>query len=46
MAKKQKLAQKRGPKPKPLIIEGGWEKAVKKAIGKQRPVKGWPKDKK
>ena len=35
--------QKPGPKEDRLVIEGDWKDAVKKALGKKRPVGGWPK---
>ena len=35
-----------GPDPETLEIEGDWKKAVKKALGKKRPVGGWPTVKK
>ncbi len=35
---------KPGPKPKHVKIEGDWEDAVKKALEKERPEEGWPKD--
>lgn len=35
--------QKRGPKPDILKIEGDWRNAMKKALEKKRPEKGWPK---
>jgi hypothetical protein len=31
-----------GPDPERLKIEGDWEDAVKKAMGKKRPKEGWP----
>ncbi len=30
-----------GPKPKRLKLEGDWGKAIKKAVKKKRPPKGW-----
>ena len=41
-------AEKRGPKPDNLKVEGDWEDAMKKALRKKRPKDGWPdqKDKK
>jgi hypothetical protein len=35
--------QQSGPKPDHLKIEGDWEKAIKKALRKQKPPEGWPK---
>jgi hypothetical protein len=32
-----------GPKPDTLKIEGDWRGAMKKAIEKKPPKKGWPK---
>jgi hypothetical protein len=34
---------KRGPEPDRLVIEEGWEEAVKKAIKAPRPPGGWPR---
>ena len=36
---------KRGPGPEPerLKIEGDWEEAMKRALGKKRPSEGWPR---
>ena len=34
---------KRGPKPETLKIEGGWRAAVRKALAKNKPNRGWPK---
>lgn len=51
MAKRLKGAKrptgpKRGPKPDTLTVEGDWESAVRKALAKKRPKRGWPKPKK
>lgn len=37
-----------GPAPERLKIEApeGWIEAVKKALRKKKPAKGWPKDSK
>lgn len=35
--------KKPGPAADTLKIEGGWEEAAKKALGKKRPPQGWPK---
>lgn len=44
---KNKEILKTGPKPDHLKIEGfSWGNAVKKALTKKRPEKGWPKEKK
>lgn len=40
--KKAKTTAKRGPKPDTLKIEGDWKNAVKGALKKKRPEKGWP----
>jgi hypothetical protein len=32
-----------GPSPERLRLEGPWEEAVDKALGRKRPVGGWPK---
>lgn len=39
----QKEVVKRGRKPETLKIAGDWRKAVKGALQKKRPEKGWPK---
>ena len=39
MAKKK---IKPGPDPETLKIKGNWKKAVKKALGAERPEGGWP----
>lgn len=36
--------KKTGPKPDNLKIEGDWKSAMGKAIKKEKPKKGWPKD--
>jgi len=38
--------QKPGPEADTIKIEGDWEDAAKRALGKKRPAKGWPKPKK
>jgi hypothetical protein len=43
MGKKHK---KLGPKTSRLKIDGDWQNAVKKAIGKERPSGCWPDKKK
>ena len=40
MAKDKK--QKPGPKEDHLKIDGDWEASVKQALGKEKPVDGWP----
>jgi len=42
----KRINKKRGPKPNHLIIEGDWEKAVKKDISRVKPKDGWPDKKK
>ena len=32
-----------GPEPERVKIEGDWEEAVKRALGKKRPPGGWPR---
>ena len=32
-----------GPKPDTLKLEGDWQGAVKKSLGKKKPAVGWPK---
>jgi hypothetical protein len=32
-----------GPKPGILKIEGDWKDAMKRTLGKKRPMGGWPK---
>lgn len=34
----------RGPSPERVKIKGDWEKAVGKALKKERPKEGWPID--
>lgn len=34
---------KPGPKPDTLKIEGDWQDAMKKSLGKKKPAGGWPK---
>ena len=41
----QAAGPKRGPQPDALIIESAWDAAVRKALQKKRPKKGWPKAK-
>jgi hypothetical protein len=43
MPQRAKRKSKSGPKPETLQIEGDWKKAVKGALKKKRPEKGWPK---
>jgi hypothetical protein len=43
---KKPTKQKSGPKPDTVKIEGNWENAVCKALKKERPKEGWPKDSK
>jgi hypothetical protein len=40
---KKRLKAKTGPKPDTLKIEGKWQDAVKKSLGKKKPISGWPK---
>lgn len=35
--------QKPGPDPSRVKIDGDWEEAVKRALGKKRPPEGWPR---
>jgi hypothetical protein len=35
--------KKTGPEADTLKVEGDWEKAVKKALERKKPAKGWPK---
>jgi hypothetical protein len=35
--------QKPGPEPDRVKIEGDWEEAMKRALGKKRPPGGWPR---
>lgn len=37
-----KKAEKPGPKPDSVSIDGDWDDAINKALLKQRPQKGWP----
>jgi hypothetical protein len=41
--KKPKKAEKRGPKPEVLNLEGGWIDNIKKSMQKKKPTGGWPK---
>ncbi len=34
--------QNPGPEPERLKIDGDWEDAVKKAMGRPKPAEGWP----
>jgi hypothetical protein len=46
LAKPKRPAKKKaapGPKPEVLKIQGNWQDAVKKSLGKKKPPKGWPK---
>lgn len=43
MATNKKKA-KRGPTAERLKIKGDWEKAVGKALKKERPKEGWPNE--
>lgn len=45
MAKKKKpnKANRPGPKPETIVIQGDWEQAVKVSLSKEKPKKGWPK---
>lgn len=43
-SKTNQSGQKTGPKPDILKIEGEWQDAVSKALGKKKPKEGWPKD--
>lgn len=38
-----KTRSNRGPSPQTVKIEGDWEQAIDKALGKKRPKDGWPK---
>ena len=44
MAKKKKSHKKKGRDPNHLQIDENWENAVKKAIQKEKPEEGWPKE--
>jgi hypothetical protein len=43
MKKARKRKAQPGPTPETLKIEGDWKDAVKKALRKTPPAKGWPK---
>jgi hypothetical protein len=45
MSKKKPNKLKSGPKPEVVKIQGNWENAVWRALKKERPKEGWPKDK-
>ncbi|MGD9109549.1 MAG: hypothetical protein PVG93_01290 [Phycisphaerales bacterium] len=38
--------KKHGPSPEHVKINGDWEDAVGKALKKEKPKDGWPKNKK
>ena len=42
--RKAKQKQKTGPKPETLKLKGDWQDLIGKALKKQRPKGGWPKD--
>lgn len=42
---KDSESSKTGPKPEEVKIEGNWEAAIDKALGKKKPKDGWPKGK-
>jgi hypothetical protein len=42
-ARKKSAKAKPGPKAEVLKIEGNWEDAMKKSLGKKKPADGWPK---
>jgi hypothetical protein len=44
MTKSKTKKKKSGPRPELLKIQGDWEKAVGKALKKERPKEGWPSD--
>lgn len=44
--KNDKSTGKTGPKPDKVKIEGNWEDAMGKALKKDRPKDGWPKEEK
>jgi hypothetical protein len=39
----ERTTTKPGPEPGRLKIEGDWEEAMKRALGKKRPPEGWPR---
>jgi hypothetical protein len=45
-AKREGPRGKTGPKPERLKLKGDWQGLVGKALAKNRPAKGWPKQKK
>lgn len=38
----KKKANRRGPKPDTIKIDGDWQHAVNKALKKEKPKEGWP----
>lgn len=44
MEKTPKKKAKPGPTPETVKINDGWEDAVGKALQKERPKDGWPKE--
>jgi hypothetical protein len=43
LKKRQAKKKSTGPKAERLKIKGDWETAVGKALRKERPKEGWPK---
>ena len=39
----ERTTRKTGLEPERVKIEGDWEEAVKRALGKKRPPEGWPR---
>jgi hypothetical protein len=40
---KSKKRPKPGPAAETLKIDGNWQDAMKKSLGKKKPAGGWPK---
>ena len=36
-------AKKRGPEPESPVLDVDWKAVIQRALGKNRPPKGWPK---
>lgn len=44
MSKEKPDKEKTGPKPDTVKIDGNWEDSVGKALKKEKPQEGWPKN--
>lgn len=46
MNKEEGKKESPGPKPRSVEIDGNWQEAMKKALAKKKPPKGWSKEEK